>query len=167
MRENHESEEFINELSRSVGRVVMAFSQIEHELTITIARILKLTQMQERALIRPMSIATKATLLRRLAKDFLSKEDYKTVNKIIKSLEDSAETRNDLAHGFYGYKKKKFALLAFSGAARFSGQPIAWTPRRLEVFCVEALPSAPCCAPLALFPQDFATSQNSSAHFSI
>jgi hypothetical protein len=125
------SPEFVKELAEAIGRVLIAASQIEHTLSMLIGDLLKLTRLQYRALVIPTSISNKISILRQLGKEYLSVTDRKKLAAILDEVKECADKRNELAHGFYGIKNSKFALITFSGDARFSGQPVAWTPANL------------------------------------
>jgi hypothetical protein len=123
------SAEFMRDLCGGVGQVIISFSLLEHIFTLVLARILKLTLLQERAMIRPMSITNKISLLRALHKEYGKKgETDRWLKSLLKDIRHCADCRNDLAHSFYGHRKGKFALLTFSESAKLSGQPVAWTP---------------------------------------
>jgi hypothetical protein len=49
-------------------------------MTMVIAGILSLNEVQERTLVRPMTTSVKVTLLNRIAKDYLSAADCKRMN---------------------------------------------------------------------------------------
>ena len=102
----------------------------------TIADIFGLSEIQERALVRPMGITNKTSVLRLLARQKIKPDNRKTVLKLLKQIDDAADNRNDLAHGFYGYKNGEFAILSFSGAAKLTGNAVDWTPQKLELFVV-------------------------------
>jgi hypothetical protein len=97
------SEEFMRDLAEGVGRVIIAFSLLERDFTMTLAGILKLTMLQERALIRTMSISTKIDLLRALHKEYGKKgESGRWLRFLLKDISHCADRRNELAHSFYG-----------------------------------------------------------------
>ena len=127
------SDQFIRDLSEGIGRVIISFSMLEHDLTITLAKMLKLTLLQEHAFIRPMSISTKIELLRALKKQYgIKGESKRWLDFLLKDIRHCADRRNDLAHSYYGQKGGEFALLTFSGGAKLSGQPVSWTPAALN-----------------------------------
>jgi hypothetical protein len=128
------SKEYLEQVCLSVGRAIVAFAQLENAVTMTIADIYQLSDVQERSLVRPMSITNKTQVLRLLAKQRIKPPKREVVLTLLKRIEDEAERRNNLAHGFYGHKNGKFAILSFSGAARLTGNPVAWTPQKLEAF---------------------------------
>jgi hypothetical protein len=74
---------------------------LEHDLTMVIAEILSLNEVQERTLVRPMATSVKITLLNRIAKDYLTKEDCKQVMSVTDEIKKAADKRNDLIHGLY------------------------------------------------------------------
>lgn len=123
--------DFIREIAEGVGFAVIAATQIEHILSIVMAKMLNLTRLQHRVLIIPMSTTTKITTLRQLGREYLPPDGVKTLKVFLKDLKYCADKRNELAHGFYGAKNGKFDLLTFSGDGRFSGQPVSWTPTTL------------------------------------
>ncbi len=131
------SAEFIAELAKEVGRAIIAASTIEHDIGIIMARLLKLTKLQHRAMLIPMSISNKLTVLRQLSREFLPPNEHKAVKKLLDEIKTYAEKRNDLAHGFYGVKNGNFVLITFSGNARFSGQPTSWTPKHIRMLVQE------------------------------
>ena len=124
--------EFVKELCEGIGRVMIAASQIEHYLGIAMAEMLKLTRLQHRALIIPMSISNKIGVLRNLGKEYLDKDEQKFLKGLLEELKDCAELRNQLAHGFYGVRKGVSVIITHSGDARFSGQPTVWKPTQLQ-----------------------------------
>lgn len=136
MTKKQPSKEYLDQLCLSVGKAIVTFAHLEHEITMTIADIFGLTEIQERGLVRPMSIANKTGLLRLLAKQAIKPNERKRVIDALKEIDDAADERNGLAHGFYGHKKGEIAITSFSGAARLTGNPVRWTPRKLELFVV-------------------------------
>jgi hypothetical protein len=137
MKPKELSADFMRDLSEAVGRVIISFALLEHSFTMALAKLLKLTMLQERALIRPMSISTKIDLTRNLSKSYLKGDELTYLKHLLKDIKSCADHRNDLAHSLYGHKHGKFALLTFSGTARLAGQPIAWTPEALEEIVVK------------------------------
>jgi hypothetical protein len=125
-------QEFIKEMAEYLGRVIIAASQLEHLIGIILADMLKLTRLQHRSLIIPMSISNKSTLLRQLGKEYLAQADLKTLKDYLEEVRKCADFRNELAHGFYGAKKGKFSLITFSGDAKFSGKPVNWDAKSLH-----------------------------------
>ena len=131
---NDLSPEFVRDLTHGVGRVIIAFAMLEHAFGFTLVKILKLTRLQERSLIFPMSISNKVSLLRTLYKEYgkRNKETHRWFKYLMRDIEHAASRRNELAHSFYGVQKGKFDLLTFSESARLSGQPVSWTPLHLN-----------------------------------
>ena len=138
MTKDKPSREEMDQLALCLGRVVITCSMLEHGLTMVIAEILSLNEVQERTLVRPTATTVKITLLNRIAKDYLSQDEYKRVTKVTGEIKNAAEKRNDLIHGLYVHASdtKDAAVLSFSGAARIKGNPIKITPRDLELFIV-------------------------------
>jgi hypothetical protein len=58
--------EFVKEIAEGVGRIIIAASQIEHQLGITLAEMFKMNRLQHRSFIIPMSVSNKINLLRQL-----------------------------------------------------------------------------------------------------
>lgn len=139
MTNNKPSRQEMDQLALSLGRVVITFAQLEHALTMMIAEVLSLNEVQERTLVRPMATSVKLTLLNRIAKDYLAKADCKKVTKITDGIKDAAEKRNDFTHGLYVHSKDDSApaILSFSGAYRIKGNPVKITPRELELFIIQ------------------------------
>lgn len=139
MTKNKPTREEMDQLALSIGRVVIVSSQLEHCLTMVVAGILALNEVQERTLVRPMATNVKLTLLNRIAKDYLKPNDCKRVTKTTGEIKDVAEKRNDLMHGIYVHHPETLeaAILSFSGAARIKGNPTKITPRDLELFIAE------------------------------
>lgn len=136
-RQKQPSQEFIADLAKEVGRAIISASTIEHDIGLIMARLLKLTRLQHRTVIIPMSISNKITVLRQLGKEFLPPNDHKTLKTFLDELKRYAEKRNDLAHGFYGIKNGEFVLITYSGDGRFSGQPVSWTPKDIRLLVEE------------------------------
>jgi hypothetical protein len=131
------SKEHIDQLCLTLGQVIIAFTRLEHALTMAIAGILGLSEMQERAVVRPMPSSTKTALLLRWSKHYLRKAGQKQASDTLKRIDDAADKRNDLVHGIYTHKKGEVVILAFSGGARLTGKPIPWSPRDLALLGVE------------------------------
>lgn len=127
--------ELVRDLAEWLGRVMIAASQLEHSLAIALGDMLRLTKLQYSSMLIPMSISTKVKLLRELGREYLLAPDFKYLKKQLKEIEDCAGIRNSLVHGFYGAKAGKFHLITHSGEGRFSGQPVAWSPKSLESLC--------------------------------
>jgi hypothetical protein len=128
--------EFVQELAEWLGRVLIAASQIEHMLGVTIADMLKINRLHHRSFVIPMSLNNKITLLRQLGREYLNPGDRKTLKALLTEIENCADLRNGLVHGFYGVKKGKFALITHSGDAKFSGLPVEWQPSDLRKLVV-------------------------------
>jgi hypothetical protein len=129
----HPSPQFMRDLAEGVGRVIIASALLEHDFSIVLKTILKLNHVQERTLIRPMSISNKVTLLRALHKDYGKKgETDRWLRHLLKEIRHCADHRNDLAHGYYGHRNGKFAILTSSEGAKISAQPVSWTPKSLD-----------------------------------
>ena len=124
--------EFISEVAEWLGRVVIAAAQTEHFLGMLLADLFKMTRIQHRSYIIPMSITTKLTLLRQLGKQYLTPAQNTRLKQILKIIKDHADTRNGLVHGFYGSKKGDLHVITHSGEGRFSGQPVEWEPKYLK-----------------------------------
>jgi hypothetical protein len=90
------SREEVDLISLSLGRVVITAARLEHELTMTIKHAMRLNEVQERALVRPMATNVKITLLNRLAKDYLAADDAKRVTEVTGNISKAADKRNDL-----------------------------------------------------------------------
>lgn len=137
MTEDQTSYQYLDDLALKVGAVIVAFTQLEHTLTVTIAAILDLNDLQERALVRPMSITNKTSLLKLLAKEYTKEPFRGKILKTLKAIEDAADNRNNLAHGFYAHRGNKLAILSFSGASKLTGKPVAWTVENLKTLLSE------------------------------
>ena len=97
----------MRDLAEGVGRVIISFSLLEHDFTLVLARILKLTLLQERAVIRPMSISNKISLLRTLHKEYGKKgETDRWLRYLLKDIRHCADCRNELAHSFTAIGKE-------------------------------------------------------------
>jgi hypothetical protein len=147
--------EDMDALALSLGRVMIRCSQLEHDLTMHLANVLSLNEVQERALVRQMGTSAKLTLLRRIAKDFLKAADSKRVGEVADLIAKVAERRNDLVHGLYVHDPDDLSptVLTFSGAARIRSKPKKVSPRDLELFIVEMnYASGELAAIRALFP---------------
>jgi hypothetical protein len=101
---------------------------------VTIADIFGLSETQERALVRPMGITNKTSVLRLLARQKIKADNRKTVLELLKQINVAADKMNDLAHGFYGHKNSEFTILSFSGAANLTWNAVDCTPQPLEHF---------------------------------
>lgn len=137
MARHQPPKEFVKELAEAIGRVTIAFAALDHAVTICIKQIFHLTLVQERSLVRPLGLRAKTSLLRRVGEVYLSRPDYKDLKETLRLIEDHADTRNDLAHGFYGANKRKFGLLTFSGNARLTGRVVPWDPTKLNAYVRE------------------------------
>jgi hypothetical protein len=129
--------DFVKELAEWLGRVVISAAQTEHFLGMLLADLFKMTRLQHRSCIIPMSISNKITLLRQLGKQFLSSEQNRRLRKILDTLKEHAEIRNGLVHGFYGTKKGHLHVITHSGDGRFSGLPVSWEPKHLRILVDE------------------------------
>jgi len=131
----------VDALALSLGRVIITSARLEHQLTMSLAAILSLNEVQERALLRPMGTSQKVTLLRRIAKGLLLATDSKRVGEIGDLITKIAEQRNDLVHGLYVQDKEDHspAVLTFSGAARIRSKPKRLTARELELLTTAAI----------------------------
>jgi len=138
LAQDQTSRTYLDQIALSLGKMVISCSNLEHDLTMAIAQILSLNEVQERTLVMPMGISGKLTLLNRIAKDYLTKDEYKRVTNITDQIRKAADKRNDLIHGVYVHaeKDKSAAVLSFAGAARIKGAAVKLEPRELELFIV-------------------------------
>src|SRR6476659_8675206 len=113
------SRQHLDQMALSLGRLVITCSQLENDLTMTIAEIMSLNEVQERGLVRPMKTSVKLSLLNRLATDFLkSARHQERVKKVTTAIKNATEARNDLVHGEYVHDpNKKVAIISFSKGA--------------------------------------------------
>jgi len=125
------SQEMIREIAEGVGYILIAASHLEHMLGLALAKLLRLSKLQHRALIIPMSTRSKTTIIRQIGNEYLRSDQKAALKKYLKAVENCADQRNDLAHGFYGAKKGKFDLITFSGEGRFAGRPTSWSAKSL------------------------------------
>lgn len=126
------SPEFVQELAEWLGRVLIAASQIEHTLGVTIADMLNINRLHHRSFVIPMSLSSKISLLRQLGREYLNPAERKILKALLIEIENCANLRNELVHGFYGVKKGKLAVVTHSGGAKFSGLPVEWQPSDLR-----------------------------------
>jgi hypothetical protein len=127
----------IERTATCLGRVVMVCSQLEHDLTMAIAQIMELNEVQERSLVRPMATSTKLALVNRLAKDYLARAPLKQVTTLTAKIKDATGKRNDLVHARFGHENKKVSVLSYSGPDRISGRATYWTLPALEALVAE------------------------------
>jgi hypothetical protein len=78
----------VDALALSLGRVIIMSARLEHQLTMSLAAILSLNEVQERALLRPMGTSQKVMAA-----------DSKLVGDVGTLITKVAEERNDLVHG--------------------------------------------------------------------
>lgn len=134
------SREHLDLMSLALGRLIISCSFMEHALTMTVAGIMDLNEVQERALVRPMATSTKISLLNRIAKDYLKKaEQQRQVAKVLARIKKASEERNDLVHGLYVHDRDdgKVAIISFSEGSRLRGNPVRWEPKDLEYLRLE------------------------------
>jgi len=125
------SPDFVRQIKEGVGAVIIAASHLDHQVGMLIADVLKVRKIHYGPLIVQMSISSKCALLNQIGKEYLNKQDLKDLKDATKEVERVSALRNELAHGFYGVKRGKFALITHSGDAKFSGQPTTWEPSDL------------------------------------
>lgn len=131
------SREYLDDMARELGRLVISFSQLEHAATMLIAEILELSQVAERALVRPMMIANKLALLRLLCKQHVKPKNREAVVGWIERVAKASERRNDLAHGLYVHKDRKAFILSFSGGHRLTGNPKRQSAKEIALLSLE------------------------------
>jgi hypothetical protein len=132
------TKEDMDALAMSVGRVVIASALLEDELTRSLGTILSLNEVQERAILRAMPTSQKVTLLRRIAKEYLSAADSKRVGEVGDLITKVAEERNDLIHGLYIHDEDYSpVVLTFSGAARIRSKPKKQAAQDLELLRIQ------------------------------
>ena len=138
MTDDEISREYFDQMALYLGRMVIACSIMENDLTKALAEIMNLNEVQERTLVRPMPTNTKVSLLNRLSVDYLKNPERERIKKITNAIKVAAEKRNDLIHGDYVHTPdKKAAIVSYSGAARIRGNPVRWTPGDLNVLIRE------------------------------
>jgi hypothetical protein len=124
-------------LVKAIGNATVIWSWFDHALTMTLAEILSLTEVQERILIRPMLPRAKSDLLQRLAKEYVHAERQSITDFLEKEIKPAIDTRNELMHSLYVAKDGKALQLSFSGKFRIKGQVTPLDAKGLGLFVFE------------------------------
>ena len=116
------TEEELGRMARAIGALFLNFSGLEHTLTLAVAATMKLTEDQERPLVRGMLARAKLDILTAYAKAHWNKEEKAKLASIVKPALKLVEYRNDIAHGLIVHDAEaRFAIISFRGEHRFKG----------------------------------------------
>lgn len=118
----HPSPEEGQKLAHDIGALFLNFGVLEHTLSLAISAALKLTEEQERPLVRGMFANAKIKLLNSYAKLHWNTEYQAVMKQLFNDLNDAIEYRNDFAHGHIFHDANgAFTLITFRGGHRFAG----------------------------------------------
>lgn len=129
---NELSEDFLDQYSIQIARVVVAAGHYDDALSETIADLLELKPLQEAVLVRPVQPRAKLDTLNRLGKQFLAKDDSKKLSTYVDAAKKTLDERNALIHGSPGHKDGKIMFRSFTGQYRLTGSPQRWTIQRVS-----------------------------------
>jgi len=125
--EDQTSGEYMGIFSEQMGRLVIAVSLFDDDLSDLLAECMCLTPLQENLLLRPLSTRGKVEMLGRIGGAFLKSDNLKLLNKWCRTVKDILDERNELIHGIPGHQDNKIHFRSFAGKNRIVGKPQAWT----------------------------------------
>lgn len=123
---DQQSDEYFQAHAAQTGRVISAAAYFDDAITEFLSAYLGLTELQEDALLRPMTTTAKIDLLGRLAKLYLDPNTEKDLRPMLQEGRACLEERNSLVHGVPGQVDGKFAIISWRGKNRLDPQPEEW-----------------------------------------
>ena len=123
---DQQSHEYFEEHAVQTARVLYATSYFDDTLSDFLAEYLELNELQDNALLRPMSTRSKIDLLGRLAKTFLEPKAEKTFRPFLNEAKSALDERNSMVHGVPATDEGKFCLVSWTGKDRLNPQPRPW-----------------------------------------
>jgi hypothetical protein len=130
--DDHTSNEYMNEFVHQMGRMIIAASLFDDDLTNLLSECFCLLPLQENALLRPLSTRAKAELLARVGKLFLTEDRMKPINAWCTTVKATLDERNELIHGSPGHKDGKIHFRSYGGKHRMLGKSDAWDTQRVS-----------------------------------
>lgn len=128
---DQQSDEYFLAHSAQTGRMISAAAYFDDSLTLFLSGYLGLSELQEDALLRPMSTRAKVDLVGRLAKRFIESKVEKELRAILNEALACLDERNALVHGVPGQVDGRYAIISWSGKKRLDPQPEAWPVERV------------------------------------
>lgn len=128
---NQLSDEYFEEHSVHVARVVFAASMLDDSVTTFVSAFLDLEDFQENALLRPMQTRGKIELLQRLTNHYVGGETAKVMSGLCEAAETALNERNAIVHGVVVEADGKLALRSWVGKSRLTGEPDEWPVERV------------------------------------
>jgi hypothetical protein len=115
--------EVTQRLAHHLGALFVNFGALEHTLSLAVAAAMKLTDDQERAIVRGMFASGKIIFLNGCAKKRWNKEYQTIMAQLSKDIDAVVEYRNDFAHGHVMHDDNGvYQLISFRGQDRFGGR---------------------------------------------
>lgn len=115
--------EVSQKLAHDLGALFVNFGSLEHTLSLAVAAAMKLTDDQERAIVRGMFASGKSSFLNGCAKRRWNKEYQAVMSQLFKDIDDVIEYRNAFAHGHIMHDANGvYQLISFRGQDRFGGR---------------------------------------------
>lgn len=128
---NQFSNEYLEEHTLQIGRVVLAAAMLDDLISTFIADFLGLEDYQENALLRPLQSRAKVDLLQRLTNHYLDKDTAKSMSPVFQSARDALEERNALIHGVPTEMDGQIAFVSWVGKNKLVGAPDLWPVQRV------------------------------------
>lgn len=128
---DQQSDAYFEEHSAQTGRVISCAAYFDDAISEFLASYLELSQLQENALLRPMSTRNKVDLLGRLSNQFVDKASLGEMKRLLSEARSALDERNALVHGVPGVVDGKFALISWVGKGKLDPKPDEWPVQRV------------------------------------
>ena len=129
--EDQTSDNYLAKLSHEIGVLVVGCSLFDDDITTIISQSLRLNQLQENALLRPLATRAKAELLVKIGKMFLKPLQTKKLSTWSENVRKALDERNNIVHGAPCHVDDKVHFRTWSGKNRMLGQSEEWPTERI------------------------------------
>ena len=117
------SAEYLSIHGQEIGRLIIGLGIFDDDITGIISQSLRLNELQENALLRPMNTRAKVELLGRLGKLFLKGDELKHLSNWCTRTKKALDDRNSLIHGAPGHMNGKVYFRSWTGKNKLIGTP--------------------------------------------
>jgi hypothetical protein len=128
---DQQTPEYFEEHTIQIGRVVCAAAYFDDAISTFLAEYLDLSELQENALLRPMSTRAKVDLIASLSKRGLSAKYERQMRPLFKEAKNALDERNALIHGVPAELDGKMAFVSWVGKGKLDPKPEPWPVERV------------------------------------
>lgn len=126
------SAEYLRLHGQQIGRLIIGLGIFDDDITSIVSQSLRLNELQENALLRPMNTRAKVELLGRLGRLFLKGDELKLLSKWCDRAKKALDDRNSLIHGAPGHMDGKVYFRSWTGKNKLIGKPEPWPTEKID-----------------------------------